>query len=111
MRSNLCVVISRNMAIKLVRFVPYTGATEVWHVFVAQRFEDAPPGSRYFKEWFVDTKCQPHSTAPSDPKAKGKVLFADYDKKLHFKHLCKDCKKTLLAKRVIPLRILRMEDR
>lgn len=94
------------MALKLIRFVPYSDATELWHIFEGQRWQNSPPGSKYMQELFLDTKCS-RATHPSDPKAKGKIAFDYYDKTKHLKKMCKDCIKALRANKPVPVAALR----
>lgn len=95
------------MALKLIRFTPYKDAAEIYHIFVGQRWEEPLPGSKYFKELFLDTLCA-RSTHSIDARAKiAKFEFAQYDRKLHGKNMCKDCVKKLKASLPVPTRKLR----
>lgn len=94
------------MALKLVKIESYPGAPEVWHIFKGQRWQPAPPGSRYFQELYIDMKCE-DATYPTDPKKKGKIEFAEYQRTKHAKSMCKNCLKKLRAEMPIPTRKLR----
>lgn len=94
------------MALKLVRFTPYKDAAEIYHIFVGQRWEEPKVNLRYFKELYIDTLCS-RAEHPTDARAKGKVEFAFYDRKLHSKNMCKDCVKKLKASLPVPTRKLR----